>query len=285
MNELQIDGFLNAHRSPYRMDGSSDDTLQETIERFQCHSSVAKVRTIACSLQSFSFHQVTSQEMFDQLIKLDPKKATPQEAIPPKILQENADLFSSPLTAFFNKLVVESTFPDELKLANISSLYKKDDRMRKQNYRPISLLQAISKIFDRIIYNQLIDYLSAFLSPLLGGFRKGCSTERVLLNFLQACKASLDKKELAGTILMDLSKAFDVIDHELLIAKLAAYGLGWDALKLIKNYLTNVGAVLIKNYLTNVAAVLAIQHFLGHLATLFQHETKINPAIAGSMLG
>ena len=59
----------------------------------------------------------------------------------------------------------------------------------------------------------------------------------VLLNFLQTCKASLDKKELAGAILMDLSKAFDCIDHNLLIAKLAAYGLDWDALKLIKNYL------------------------------------------------
>ena len=110
--------------------------------------------------------------------------------------------------------------------------------MRKQNYRPLSLLPAISKVFERIIYNQLIDYLSAFLSPLLGDLRKECSTEHVLLNFLQACKASLDKKKLAGTILIDLSKAFDVIDNELLIAKLAAYGLGWDALKLIKNYLT-----------------------------------------------
>ena len=83
--------------------------------------------------------------------------------------------------------------------------------MKKQNYRPISLLPAISKVFERIIYNQLIDYISAFLSPLLGGFRKGCSTEHVLLKFLQACKASLDNKELAGAILMDLSKAFDCI--------------------------------------------------------------------------
>ena len=191
-----------------------------------------------CCLQLFSFRQITIQEMFDQLIKLDPKKATPQEAIPPKILRENADLFSLPLTQFFNKLVVESAFPNDLKLADVSSLYKKDDNMKKQNYRPISLLPAISKVFERIIYNQLIDYISAFLSPLLGGFRKGCSTEHVLLKFLQTCKSSLDNKELAGAILMDLPKAFDCIDHNLLIAKLAAYGLGHDALKLIKNYLT-----------------------------------------------
>ena len=222
---------------PTNMNASLEDILQTTIERFQCHSSVARIRTTVCILQRFSFQQITIQEMFDHLIKLDPKKATPQEATPPKILQENADLFSLPLTEFFNKLAVECTFPDDLKLADVSSLYKKDDNMRKQNYRPISLLPAISKIFERIMYNQLIDYICTFLSRLLGGFRKGYSTEHVLLNFLQTCKASLDKKELAGAILMDLSKAFDCIDHDLLIAKLAAYGLDRDALKLIKNYL------------------------------------------------
>ena len=220
------------------MNGSSDDTLQTTSERFRCHSSAAKIRTTVRSLQRLSFRQITIQKVFGQVVKLDPKRATPQEALPPKILQENSNLFSTPLTEFFNNFVVESAFPDDLKPEDISPCYKKDDSMRKQNYRPISLLPAISKAFERIIYNQLIDYISAFLSPLLGGFREGCNTVHVLLNFLQACKASLDKRELAGAILMDLSKAFECIDHELLIAKLAAYGLGWDALKLIKNYLT-----------------------------------------------
>ena len=109
--------------------------------------------------------------------------------------------------------------------------------MRRQNYRPIGVLPAISKGFERIIYNQLIDDISAFLSPLLGGFRKGCSTEHVLLNFLQTCKANLYENNLAGAIRVDLSKAFGCIDDDLLITKLAAYGLGRDALKLIKNYL------------------------------------------------
>ena len=85
--------------------------------------------------------------MFNQLMKLDPKKASPQEAIPAKILQANADLFSLLLTGIFNNLVVDRAFPDDLKLADISSLYKKDDSMRKQNYRPISLLPAVSKVF------------------------------------------------------------------------------------------------------------------------------------------
>ena len=176
--------------------------------------------------------------MFNHLTKLDPKKATPQEAIPEKILQANEDLFSSPLTAIFNNFVVDCAFPDDVKLADISSLYKKDDNMRKQNHRPISLLPAVSKVFECIRYNQLFDYFGTFFSPLLGGFQKGYSTQHILLNYLQKCKASLDNKELAGAILIDLSKAFDCINHDLLIAKLTAYGLGWEDLKLIKSYLS-----------------------------------------------
>ena len=107
--------------------------------------------------------------------------------------------------------------------------------MRIQNYIPISLLSPISKVFECITYNQLIHYVGTFLSPLLGGFRKGYNTQLVLLNILETCKASLDKKELAAAIFMNISKAFDY--HELLIAKLPAYGLSRDALMLNKSYL------------------------------------------------
>ena len=122
-----------------------------------------------CNLKRSSFHHIAIQEMFDQLIKLDPKKASPEEAIPPKILQENANLFSSSLTELFNKILVESTFPDDLKLADIP---------------------LISRHF---LEHQSIDYISAFQSQFLGGFRKWCKTEHVLVNFLQTCKASIDK--------------------------------------------------------------------------------------------
>ena len=139
--------------------------------------------------QTFSFRQITIQEMFDLLITLGPKKSTPQEAIPLKILHENANLFSLSLTAFVNKRV--STFPDHLILSNVSSLCKKDGSTSKQNYRPISLLPATSKVFERIIYNQLIDRTNAFLYPPLGGIRKRCSTEHVI--FLQAFKAMMKR--------------------------------------------------------------------------------------------
>ena len=76
-------------------------------------------------------------------------------------------------------------------------------------------------------------------SPLLGGFRQGYNTQHVLLNFLQTCKNSIDNKGLAGAVFMDLSKASDCVSHGLLLAKLNAYGLNFDALQLIRSYLTN----------------------------------------------
>eukprot|EP00794_Sanderia_malayensis_P005369 gene5369-6040_t len=81
--------------------------------------------------------------MLEQLQNLDPKKGSPQNAIPAKILKYNADLFCFPLTELFNKLVEESSFPDNMKNADVSSLFKKDDNMSKKNYRPISLLPTI----------------------------------------------------------------------------------------------------------------------------------------------
>ena len=135
-------------------------------------------------------------------------------------------------------MIEEGIFPNNLTSADVSSLFNKGDTMCKENYRPISLLLAISKLFERLIYNQLYDYMGQFFSPLLGGFRQGYSTQHILLNFLQHCKNSIDNKGLAGALFMDLSKAFDSVNHDLPLAKLNAYGINLDSLQLIKSYLS-----------------------------------------------
>ena len=101
------------------------------------------------------------------------------------------------------------------------------------------MLPSTSKVFERLIQKQIIHFITDKLSPYLCGYRKGFSAQHALISLIEHWRVSLDKKGHAGAVLMDLSKAFDCINHELLIAKLHAYGFGIEALKMIHNYLTN----------------------------------------------
>ena len=109
--------------------------------------------------------------------------------------------------------------------------------MSKTNYRPISILPSFSKIFERLMFQQMTSYVSNILSPYLCGFRKGYNAQHALLRLKNYLNKSLDKKENIGLVMMDLSKAFDCISHDLLIAKLYAYGFDKSSIRLIYSYL------------------------------------------------
>ena len=123
------------------------------------------------------------------------------------------------------------------KLADVSPVFKKKDKTFVKNYGPVRVLPTVSKIFERIMQKQISDYIGKFLSPFLCGYRKGFSTQYALLTLIERWKFCLDKQGFAGALLMDLSKAFDTINHELLIAKLHAYGFATDALEVLLSYL------------------------------------------------
>ena len=130
-------------------------------------------------------------------------------------------------------------FPDPLKIANITPVFKKGDKTDKSNYRPVSILPLISKVFERKIFEQLSNYLETFFNSLLCGFRKKHGTQHALFNLLCKWKRQLDEKGFVASILMDLSKAYDCLPHDLIIAKLEAYGLSKASLKFLYNYFKN----------------------------------------------
>ena len=117
-------------------------------------------------------------------------------------------------------------------------VHKKDKTTNKENYRPVKVLPLISKIFEQIIQDQLSKYLEKYLNSILCGFRKAYSTQRALFKLFQAWQEELDKGGFVGTILMDLSKAYNCLPHDLYASKLGAYGVGKAALNLISNYLS-----------------------------------------------
>ena len=143
------------------------------------------------------------------------------------------------LTVCVNYALINGKFPITLKNANVTPVHKKDDPTDKTNFRPISVLPLLSKVFERVIYNQLGKYMDTFLNKLLCGFRKAHSTQHALFKLLQQWQNELDNSGLVGTILMDLSKAYDCLPHDLIIAKFEAYGLSKSSLSLLLDYLTS----------------------------------------------
>ena len=108
-----------------------------------------------------------------------------------------------------NDTVSHCKFPNELKKADVTPIFKKDDSTKAKNYRPVSVLPVVSKVFERIMYKEISEYINQFLSLYLCGNKQGFSTQQALVSLIEKWKAILDKNGYAGAVLMDLSKACD----------------------------------------------------------------------------
>ena len=137
-----------------------------------------------------------------------------------------------------NDCVDRGDFPSILKIANITPVFKKGDRDLKDNYQPVSILSVISKIFEKLLCKQITMFIAPLLSKFQCGFRKGYGAQDCLLAMLEHWKSAVDKGKVFGALLTDLSKAFDCLSHELIIAKLNTYGFSLDVLKLVQSYLS-----------------------------------------------
>ena len=198
-----------------------------------------KIKNVFNNGDLFSFTPVTYEEVQGEILKLNESKCCPTNSVPTKMIKENCDLFAYKLYYDINHSISISSFPDNLKLADITPAHKSGSKTDKSHFRPVSILSAMSKIFERFISKQLNFYMDEKLSIYQCGFRKQFNSQHCILLLIEKWKKSLDKKGFAGAILTDLSKAFDCLDHELLLAKCEAYGFTFNAIKLISSYLTN----------------------------------------------
>ena len=126
-------------------------------------------------------------------------------------------IFPQVLCKWINDSLKTGAFSDPLKLAEITPYHKKQNPFDKDNYRPISILPLISKVFEKIICSQVYSYIQQYLNPLLCAFRQGHGTQHALFQLLQAWQKELDDSGYTGTVLMDLSKAYDCLPHDLII--------------------------------------------------------------------
>ena len=219
--------------------GCLDDPVNISVFVFKNHPSVKTINEKLMINEQFHFSEISVETMFNEILKLDLAKATPKDSIPGKIIKDNIIAFSVILTENFNKMLRTGEFPEKLKLADVSPIHKKGDKTNKCNYRPVSILPIISKIYEKLLFYQLCEFFEDKLSIFQCGFRKGFSAQHCLIPLLEKWRAAVDNSKSFGTLLTDLSKAFACLPHELLIAKLHAYGVVTESLRVIYNYLKN----------------------------------------------
>ena len=213
------------------------DPVLKAIKKYSAHPSILRIKD-KMNNNVFSFRKVTYEEILIEINSLDTSKSTQSEDIPFKIIKDNADIFANFILQNFNKCIIDGKFPDQLKKADVSPIFKKGNHNDKTNYRPVSILPSLSKIYERLIYNQINHMTENALSIFQCGFRKKYSTQHALIAMIEKARKILDKGGTFGALLTDLSKAFDCMTHDLLIAKLHAPNFDMKVLNLIFDYLT-----------------------------------------------
>ena len=209
------------------MAGPSDSSLQSLNQR----------QAKSC----FQFNRIKEDEVLCLLKKLNTRKATGVDGISSHLLRTLAQAITPSITILFNASVSSGKVPTEWKMANVTPIQKKPGTNFVTNYRPISVIPFIAKVYESLIHRQLYSYLSenSILHPSQSEFRPGRTTQDVLLKTVDDWRIALDCGEHIGAVLIDLSKAFDSIDHALLLKKLQSYGVEGNEFNWFTNYLTS----------------------------------------------
>ena len=228
VSEIFNNFFVNVAKEigkDYEFDKNNHPSLQKISER---------------EFQQDSFEFVPTNEVFVSKVidKFNVKKATGVDKLSVKLMKFGKPSIVPAITKLVNFSIDTSIFPNRLKEAQVTPLFKKNDPFAKSNYRPVSILPIPSKIFEKVLSVQLSTFFETIFDQFLCAFRKGHGCQTTLLRLLEDWKQALDKNEYVAAILMDLSKAFDCLPHDILISKLSAYGLNKKATDLLLSYLS-----------------------------------------------
>ena len=193
------------------------------------------------SKDSFKFTVVTETEVLKLLSSLNVTKSTGCDNISARFLKDAAKEIVCPLTYVINLSLRSSDVPADFKTARVVPLYKKGDCNSEGNYRPVSILPVVSKIFERIVYNQFYSYLchNNLIYEYQSGFRSCFSTDTALTYLSDKIRFNMDQGLYTGVILLDLQKAFDTVDHVILLKKLKAIGACDSAVNWFNSYLSD----------------------------------------------
>ena len=205
----------------------------DSVDRYYANLKVKK--------QTFHLQPTSYEVVLKLLEEVNPSKAVGIDKISGRFLKDGAAVLTDPIKNLCNLSIRLSQFPEKCKIAILKPLFKKGSKLEAKNYRPISLLPLISKIFEKIIHNQTQEYLdrNEILFKFQSGFRKNYSTDTALSYLSDKILSAFDKGLFTGMILIDLQKAFDTIDHDIFLKKLQCLGFSETAIAWYRSYLTN----------------------------------------------
>ncbi len=227
------DFFVNIGPS-LASEASEDPLAQHITDSFQSSNSTTDT--------TFHFHRIETDNIAFALMNLEVNKSTGLDKIPANVLRLSADIIAPSLTYILNLSLDTGIYVDDWKRARVIPIYKSEDRRKCENYRPISILPIVSKVFEREVFRQLYGYLSnnSLLSKFQSGFRPKHSTLSALIQMCDNLLKNMDSGELNCIVFLDVRKAFDSINHKILIDKMHNFfGVTGNQLKWFESYLNN----------------------------------------------
>jgi hypothetical protein len=218
-----------------------EESITDILSKHVLHPSIKVIKENYPIINMFEFQKVSESYVKTLLKKVDPSKSTAFDDIPPKLIKMSYEELSPTITKLTNECIDSLTYPHDMKKAEVAPLFKttKVNDMLKENFRPVSILPILGKILELVMADQLKLYFDNIFNIKLGAYRKRYGCDNILVKLVETWKKALDEKKFVGTVLMDLSKAFDCIPHSLLISKLYAYGVSESACIFLVSYLTN----------------------------------------------
>ena len=222
-----------SHCSSHKKDGGHTDKLPRNYSRIE-------LLLLPCQCAN-AVYECDQEEVENLITSLNSNKKSGPRSIPTNILQTLKKDISHPLTVIFNLSLSTGVHPDALKISKAIPVFKKGSKLDTGNYRPISLLSNINKLLEKLMYArvyQFLDKMKCFYT-LQFGFRNKHSTAHALIEITERIRNALDGKMLACGIFIDLQKAFDTVNHDILIDKLHHYGIRGVSNNWFKSYLSN----------------------------------------------
>ena len=199
LNNLFVDAIDDLEIKPCITDeGILSHNIPEILKRYENHPSIVNITENVQIEDKFVFKDVTSSQIKHEIVRTNPKKSCTGNDIPAKILIDNSDILSEYLANIYNNSKNNQNYPISMKIADVIPVYKpneENDKVFKKNYRPVSLIPIVSKVFERNMFNEISLYIDKFLSSYLFGYRKGHSAEPCLVTMIEFWRKALDNKK------------------------------------------------------------------------------------------